>query len=116
MKNSMTSYSQKLRNYMTKEEKHLWYDYLKILPVTVKRQAVIDYYIVDFYIPQAKIVIELDGSQHFTEDGALQDGIRDHVLHKYGIRVLRYSNREIHENFDGVCKDIQMYIDRVVTN
>ena len=64
MQNKLTGFSQKLRKYMTKEERHLWYDYLKRLPVTVNRQKVIGEYIVDFYVSEARIIIELDGSQH----------------------------------------------------
>ena len=58
---------------MTKEEKHLWYDFFKLLPITVNRQKIIDNYIADFYIDTAKLVIELDGSQHYTEDGEAKD-------------------------------------------
>jgi len=96
---------------MTKEEKHLWYDFLKKLPITVKRQEVIDNYIVDFYIPQVKIIIELDGSQHYTEEGEAKDSVRDNTLGKFGIKILRYTNREVNRNFDGVCRDIQSHID-----
>jgi len=91
---------------MTKEEKHLWYDFLKQLPVTVNRQRKIGKYIVDFYISSHKIVIELDGSQHYEPENKERDTIRDGELANYGIRVLRYTNYEINSNFDGVCTDI----------
>ena len=84
---------------MTKEERHLWYDFLKTLPVTVHRQKVIGSYIVDFYIASAKLVIELDGSQHFEDGYQLRDIKRDEYLMKLGIRVLRYTNLEIQKNF-----------------
>ena len=61
--------AQKLRKAMTKEERHLWYDCLKLLPVTVHRQKILGNYIVDFYIASAKMVIELDGSQHYEDVG-----------------------------------------------
>ena len=100
---------------MTKEEKHLWYDYLKKLPVTVKRQAVFgDKYIADFFIAEARLVIELDGSQHCSEEGEASDIIRDDYFRRIGITVLRYSNLELHKNFNGVCADIQSHIDAVV--
>lgn len=99
---------------MTKEEKHLWYDYLKSLPLTVKRQEIFQSYIVDFYIPEARIVIELDGSQHYTDDGLKKDANRDDYFRRIGIKVLRFSNAEIHRNFLGVCRRIQSHIDTVV--
>lgn len=95
---------------MTKEERHLWYDYLKLLPVPIKRQKVIGQYIVDFYCARAKIVIELDGSQHFEEKGKQADKTRDAYLSSLGITVLRYSNLDIHENFSGVCEDFYKHI------
>ena len=77
-------FAQQLRHDMTKEERHLWYDFLKSLPVTVKRQMVIGPYIVDFYIASAKLVIELDGSQHYREEGIVTDKERDQFLHGSG--------------------------------
>ena len=99
-------FSQQLRREMTKEERHLWYDFLKQLPITIHRQKVIGNYIVDFYCASAQVVIELDGSQHYDPHGQMQDKERDVYLQQQGIRVLRYSNREIKENFRGVCEDI----------
>ena len=103
---ALTSNSQELRKNMTSEEKHLWYDFLKKLPVSVKRQKVIGRYIVDFYCPTAKTVIELDGSQHYEQGAREEDRIRDEYLNAQGIKVLRYSNYVLKNNFDGVCKDI----------
>jgi len=91
---------------MTPEEKHLWYDFLKKLPVTVHRQHNIGDYIVDFYIASKKIVIEVDGSQHTENLGMLKDAHRDRELSKLGIKVLRYYNNEIKCNFSGVAQDI----------
>ena len=102
----LTGNSQALRKRMTKEEKHLWYDFLKKLPVTVKRQYNIENYIVDFFIPSAKIVIELDGSQHFEIEAKHLDNLRDIELSTYGIRVLRYTNMDIRKRFEGVASDI----------
>ncbi|MBE7045816.1 MAG: endonuclease domain-containing protein [Ruminococcaceae bacterium] len=102
----LTPVSKVLRKNMTKEEKHLWYDFLKDLPVNVNRQKVFDRYIVDFYIPSAKIVIELDGEQHYIDDGLIKDAQRDEFFSKNGIRVLRYSNRQINQQFKNVCDDI----------
>ena len=91
---------------MTKEERHLWYDFLKTLPITVHRQKVIGSYIVDFYVASANLVIELDGSQHYEEDGKQYDQQRDAYLREQGLSVLRYSNREVNQEFENVCTDI----------
>ena len=106
----LTGVSKTLRKNMTKEERHLWYDFLKDLEVTVNRQKVIGEYVVDFYCAQAKLVIELDGSQHFNENGESQDRVRDEFLCSLGLTVLRYSNLEVHHNFIGVCEDIWNHI------
>ena len=108
---ALTLNAKKLRKEMTKEEKHLWYDFLKDLPVNINRQKVIGNYIVDFYIPSAQIVIELDGSQHYEEDAKLKDDARDKCLSDMGILVLRYTNQEINSKFYGVCANIQKHID-----
>ncbi|MBR5112546.1 MAG: endonuclease domain-containing protein [Clostridia bacterium] len=91
---------------MTKEERHLWYDFLKSLPVTVNLQKVIGNYIVDFYCASSKLVIELDGSQHFMDEGLEYDRRRDAYLKSLGLTVVRYANSDINDNFDGVCEDI----------
>ena len=106
----LTGLSRALRTEMTAEERHLWYDFLKKLPVTIHRQKVIGTYIADFYCASAALVIELDGSQHRTQDGIQADKIRDEYLNNLGILVLRYSNESIHKNFYGVCADIQRHI------
>ena len=102
----LTPFAQKLRKEMTKEERHLWYDFLKGLPVTVNRQKVIGRYIADFYCACAKLVIEIDGSQHYEENGIQADKKRDEYFKNIGIQVLRYSNDDINSNFEGVCEDI----------
>ena len=99
--------SQNLRRRMTPEERHLWYDYLKSLPVTVNRQKVIGSYIADFYIASAKLVIELDGSQHYKAKGQVSGLERDKYCSDLGLRILRFSNADVKENFDGVCEEIQ---------
>ncbi len=99
-----------LRKNMTKEEKHLWYDFLRIYPVRFIRQKVIGKYIVDFYCAKANLVIELDGSGHYTEDGKEYDAQRTKFLEQYGLKVIRIPNTEIHKNFKGVCE----YIDKMV--
>ena len=95
-----------LRKNMTPEEKHLWYDFLKLLPVNVRRQHNIENYIVDFYIASKKIVIEVDGIQHLEKEHLEKDRLRDEELSKWGITVLRYSNEDINKRFNTVVKDI----------
>ena len=106
----LTSISKILRKKMTKEERHLWYDFLKDLPVTINRQKVIGKYVVDFYCASAKIVIELDGSQHYEEKAQFKDKERDAFLRSLGLKVLRYSNYDLNKHFDGVCNDILKHI------
>ena len=96
-----------LRKDMTKEEKHLWYDFLKSYPVRFTRQKTLGPYIADFYCAKAKLVIELDGSQHYLEKGLEQDEQRSCFLEKeFGIKVIRFSNRDIWDHFEGVCVSI----------
>ncbi len=104
-----TKNAQRLRREMTKEERHLWYDFLKPSDLQAHRQKTIGPYIVDFYIASAKLVIELDGSQHFEKTGHAADEKRDAYLKELGFTVLRYANAEIHENFRGVCEDILLH-------
>ena len=106
----LTSNARTLRKNMTKEEKHLWYDFLKSYPIRFLRQKVIDNYIVDFYCHSANLVIELDGSQHYEPKGLLKDKIRTERLNKRDITVIHIPNNEITNNFSGVCE----YIDAIV--
>ena len=96
---------------MTRHERHLWYDFLKQLPIMVHRQKVIGPYIVDFYIADRKLVIELDGSHHYDIPGRQADGIRDQFLRDLGLTVLRYANSDIDKNFRGVCEDILSHLE-----
>lgn len=95
---------------MTPEERHLWYDFLKQLPITINRQKTIGPYIVDFYCAAAKLVIELDGSQHYEEQAMDADAQRDAYLNGLGLTVLRYSNHDVHRRFNSICEDILLHI------
>ncbi len=106
----LTSNAKELRNNMTKEERHLWYDFLKTYPVRFSRQKVLGNYIVDFYSAKAGIIIELDGSQHYDPDNQKLDMDRTAFLEQYGLQVIRISNSEVMHNFSGVCA----YIDTAV--
>ncbi len=100
------SNARELRKNMTPEEKHLWYDFLKRLPYNVRRQHNIENYIVDFYIAEKKIVVEIDGIQHASIEHRRADEQRDNCLASWGIKVLRYSNESIKNNFFKVVTDI----------
>lgn len=106
----LVSNSRILRKNMTPEERHLWYDLLKRLPVNVRRQHNIENYIVDFYIAEKKIVIEVDGLQHQTPEHVEADRQRDAALSNWNIVVLRYSNDDIRKNFNAVALDILKHL------
>ena len=99
-----------LRKNMTKEERHLWYDFLSNYPVPFKRQRIFGRFIADFYCAQAHLVIELDGSQHYEKQGLARDAERTAILESYGLTVIRIPNNEVNQNFEGVCR----YIDDAV--
>ena len=99
-----------LRKNMTKEERHLWYDFLKDYAIKVRRQHVLGKYIADFYCPDAKLVIELDGSQHYEKEGQAKDKERTDFISQFGIKVIHIANSEVNSNFKGVCE----YIDREI--
>ena len=99
-----------LRKNMTKEERHLWYDFLRGYPVKFSRQKVLGKYIADFYSAEAKLVIELDGSQHYEETGIRADVQRDAYLRSLDLTILRYSNADINQRFRSVCEDILKHL------
>lgn len=101
---------------MTREEKHLWYDFLRNHTVRFARQKVLGKYIVDFYCAKAKLVIELDGSQHYQEDYAVKDAERTAFLETYGLRVIRIPNNEINRNFNGVCEAIEIAVQQSLSH
>ena len=107
---NLVGIAQELRKNMTPEEKQLWYQFLKRLPLTVNRQKNIGNYIVDFFIAQKRIVIEIDGLQHNLPENKAEDEIRDNYLKSLGITVLRYTNESINNNFNIVCSDILKHL------
>ena len=110
--NGMLRRSQKLRKKMTREERHLWYDFLKTYPIPFHRQYVIGRYIVDFYCHKAKLVVELDGSQHCEPAEIEYDRRRTAFLEGQGLYVLRVSNLDVMQHFSAVCA----VIDTAVTD
>ena len=103
-------FSTQLRNEMTPEEKHLWYDFLRTYPIRFNRQRIIGSYIADFYCDQAKLVIELDGEQHYLNDAPEYDAARTAYFESLGITVLRFDNSEIKREFEAVCRTIEAIV------
>ena len=111
----ITPLAKELRKNMTREERHLWYDFLRDYPIRFYRQKVLGNYIVDFYCCAAKLVVELDGSQHFEEKDMLYDAERTVFLQKYDLEVVRIPNNEVNHNFQGVCEYIDMLVKQAMT-
>ncbi len=107
---SLVSNARNLRKNMTKEERHLWYDFLRSYPIKFLRQKVLGKYIVDFYCAEAKLIVELDGSQHYETREMGYDTERTVYLEQYGIQVLRIPNNEVNQNFSGVCEYIDLAV------
>ena len=105
--NKLKSHAAELRKNMTKEERHLWYNFLRNYPVNFKRQKIIGNYIVDFYCAKKRLIIELDGSQHYNDEGLERDNERTAYLNSHGYKVVRILNRDINTKFKDVC----IYID-----
>ena len=110
MKKSLTPLAQTLRKNQTKEEARLWYQFLRRYPTQFRRQFPIGCYIVDFYCAQAKLIVELDGSQHYTTATIERDMLRTQYLTQQGLQVLRYTNTDIQFRFRAVCEDIHTHV------
>ena len=105
-----------LRRNMTRQEKHLWYDFLRHYPVKIYKQRIIDNFIADFYCHKARLVIEIDGFQHYTNEGKLHDAARTQILEQYGISVLRFADSDIEQRFEGGCHLISKTIQERIEN
>ena len=106
----LVPFAKNLRKNMTKEERHLWYDFLRTHPARFSRQKVLGKYIADFYSAEAQLIIELDGSQHYENENIEKDAERTASLESYGLTVLRIPNNEISRNFQGVCEYIDIAV------
>ena len=109
---SLVNVGRMLRKNMTKEERHLWYDFLRGHQVRFIRQKIIGKYIVDFYCAKANLVIELDGSQHYDEISKIKDIERTKYLKSQGLKVIRIPNNEVNNNFRGVCEFIDSEVEK----
>ena len=103
-------FARELRREMTPQECHLWYDYLRSCPAQFRRQKPFGYYIVDFYCAKHKLVIEIDGSQHFEAEQEARDEKRTAYLNSLGLQVLRFSNHDVDAHFEGVCATIDSIV------
>ena len=106
----LVPYAARLRKEMTKEERRLWYHFLREYPIKFTRQKVLGRYIADFYCAEVKLAVELDGSQHYDEREEENDKERSAYLEKFGVRVLRIPNNAVTQNFEGVCEYIDMAV------
>ena len=106
----LTGRARELRHNMTRQEKHLWYDFLSNYPVKIYRQRSIDYFIADFYCSRAHLVIEIDSGQHYTEEELAYDKERTEAIEKHDLQVIRFTNREVDQRFEGVCRAIDRTI------
>ena len=104
----MISRARQLRHDMTKEERHLWYDFLRAYVPRFTRQKIVEPYILDFYCCAAGLAVELDGGQHYEDAGKVYDERRTAYLQQQGIQVLRFSNLDVMRNFEGVCRQIDI--------
>ena len=111
---SLKPKSTALRNNATKQENHLWYDFLRNYPLQFYRQRIIGEYIVDFYCPKAKLIIELDGMQHYEKDAVEYDNNRTKAFEEFNLCVIRFSNYEIDNNFKSVCERIDSKITQLI--
>lgn len=106
----LTERARELRHSMTRQEKRLWYDFLRDYPVKVYRQRSIDCFIADFYCSRAHLVIEIDGGQHYTPEGLEYDKERTEAIEKHGLDVIRFTNKEVEQQFEAVCQRIDQKI------
>ena len=102
----LKAFARELRKNATRQENRLWYEFLRSYPIRFNRQMIILNYITDFYCAKARLVIELDGSQHYTEEATSRDAVREEMLKMLDLEVLRFSNLDIDNNFSGVCDSI----------
>ena len=108
--NRMLDRAKELRRAMTPQERKLWYIFLRKYPIKIYKQRIIDSFIVDFYCASAKLVIEVDGSQHFTNQGLAYDKERSDMFLKYQLHVMRFTNYEVDHCFASVCEHIHRVI------
>ena len=108
--NDLLQTAKMLRKTLTPQERKLWYTFLRKYPVKIYKQRIIDSFIVDFYCASARLVIEVDGSHHFSQQGVAYDKERSAIIEGYDVKVLRFSNYEVDTSFKEVCETIDAEI------
>ena len=108
-----TILAKNLRKNATKQEKHLWYDFLRSYEIKFQRQRTIDDFIVDFYCQKANLIIEIDGNQHYSKEGIEKDKIRTEEINKQGIQIIRIPNKQIDKDFTWICEYLDAEINKV---
>ena len=111
---SNTVLAKNLRKNATKQEKHLWYDFLRDYEIKFQRQRTIDNFIADFYCQKANLIIELDGHQHYSINGIQKDKFRTEKLEQYGLTVIRFTNKQIDNDFYAVCDFIDKTVKSII--
>ena len=109
-----TILAKNLRKNATKQENHLWYDFLRNYEIKFQRQRTIDNFIADFYCQKANLIIEIDGSQHYSIEGIQKDNFRTEKLKQYGLTVIRFTNEQIDYNFYEVCEFIDETVKSII--
>ena len=109
---NLKNFSQALRRNQTQEENLLWYQFLRRYPLQFRRQYIIGPYIADFYCHRAKLVIELDGSQHYDTSEMEKDAQRTRYLESLGLKVLRFTNLDVRRHFQDVCEAINLTVQK----
>ena len=107
---SLLGHARDLRRNMTKQERRLWYEFLRDYPVKIYKQKIIGSYIADFYCERAKLIIELDGSQHYEPEKIAYDARRTAYFAQLGLLVIRFSNADVQRDFPAVCDAIHARI------
>ena len=102
--------SKALRKNMTPWERKLWYDFLRSYPIRFQRQKAIGNFIADLYCAKAKLIIELDGSGHYTKPQQIKDNIRTEMLESMDLKIIRICNLDVDKNFEGVCEYINLEV------
>jgi very-short-patch-repair endonuclease len=103
----LKSRGRRLRRDQTPAERKLWYVYLCDHPFKFTRQKPLGQYIADFYCARSLLAVELDGDSHFSVEAEKRDAMRTQQLARLGIRIVRFKNSEVMEQFEGVCMRIE---------
>ena len=99
---ALRTFAKEMRRKMTKEERHLWFDFLRGYPLRFQRQKIMGDYILDFYCAAVRLAIELDGSQHYEPEAVARDKARTAWLAEQGVKVIRFANLDIWSHFEDV--------------